>query len=517
MPADRKSTRHTERRQNQSVPRTGSPALSAPQWTEVIAGSADFIAMTDPQAGLTFLNLAGRKMAGLSREEDIQGRPLAQLYTDTSAALIADIALPQAKRDGSWSGETCLHTTNGHEIPLLQVIGAHKDEKGRVLGYATLAHDISARQHAEESAHAMDQGLERQARLLDLAHDAIIVREFDGRILYWNEGAASKYGWTKQEAIGKTTHALLRTVPGETREKMEQKLLADGFWEGELVHTNRKGNQITVASRQILDRTSAGMPSAVLEINRNITDQKESERRLRASEEAMRELTGRLLESQDEERQRISRELHDTTSQILTGILSRLYLVRKSAQSLDEPTKQALAAALKLSEGLADFIRIFSSSLHPSILEEQGLGAAIRWYADGIAAQSKLRVNIEVPRNLPRLSQNAERSLYRLVQESISRLRLSSASTAVNVRLSHSAGVFTVEIGEESGRRTAAPGGNIEMGLLGLGAGAVGMRERMRQLGGQLEVQSSDRGTVIRAVLPVGQAAGAPATASSRR
>jgi len=516
MPADRKSSRYTQRRRNKPVPRASSIAISAPQWTEVIAGSADFIAMTDPQAGLTFLNPAGRKMAGLSREEAIQGRLLTQLYTDTSAALIADTALPQAKRDGSWSGETCLHTTNGHEIPLFQVIGVHRDEKGRILGYATLAHDISARRSAEESVHAMDEALERQSRLLDLAHDAIIVRGFDGRVLYWNQGAARKYGWTKQEAIGKITHTLLRTVYPENRDRMEEKLLADGFWEGELVHMNRNGNQITVASRQILDRSSPGTLAAVLEINRNITDQRESERKLRASEEVMRELTGRLLESQDEDRQRISRELHDTTSQILTGILSRLYLVRKSAHPLDEPSRQALTAALKLAEGLADFIRIFSSSLHPSILDEQGLAAAIRWYADGIAAQSKIRMSIEVPANLPRLPQIAARSLYRLMQESVSRLRLHPATTAVLVRLSLRPGVYTMEIVAEGGPRPVAPGGKTDIDISGLGVGVVGMRERMRQLGGQLEVQSSDRGTVIRAVLPLGQAAGTPATASAR-
>jgi PAS domain S-box-containing protein len=358
-------------------------------------------------------------------------------------------------------------------------------------------------------ANSSDSKSALQARLLDLAHDAIIVREFGGQILYWNGGAASKYGWTREEAIGNVTHTMLRTVFPETRETTDRMLLAHGYWEGEVVHTRRDGSRITVASRQILDLNSAGKAPAVLEINRNITEQKEYEQRLRASEKALLDLTGNLLQSQDEERQRISHELHDTTSQILTGILSRLYLVRKSAQSLDEPSKQALSAALKLAEGLADFIRIFSSSLHPSILDEQGLAAAIRWYAEGINTQGNLRINVDTPMKSPRLPRTAERSLYRVAQECISRVRMRSATNSINVGMTQAGGMIVLEIGVEGGAR-ALNLADLEAGILG--QGAAGLRERMRQLGGAFELFSSDRGTVIRASLPLSPMAGEPAT-----
>jgi PAS domain S-box-containing protein len=378
---------------------------------------------------------------------------------------------------------------------------AGRRTKGRTKQRAVRTDSLSL-----SAADARHQASERQARLLNLAHDAIIVREFGGRILYWNKGAEAKYGWTEEEVLGKITHSLLQTVFPESREAQERRLLYDGFWEGELVHIRRDGSRIAVASRQVLDRESSGDYPAVLEINRNITTQKELEAKLRANERTLLDLTRHLLQSQDEERQRISRELHDATSQILTGVLSRLHLVRQGAQGLNEPSKQALSAALKLTEGLADFIRIFSSSLHPSILDEQGLAAAIRWYGEGITTQGNPPVTVEAAQELRRLPQTAERSLYRVAQETISLVRLRPATTAVNVRLGYAERSFVLEIIMEGAARADASQENVPMDILGLTA--VGVRERVRQLGGQLELHSRGRSMVLRAVVPLRADAG---------
>src|SRR5579863_6655996 len=130
------------------------------------------------------------------------------------------------------------------------------------------------RQSKEE---ALSQTIRLQARLIELAHDAILVRDLASVIVSWNRGAEELYGWTAPEALGKETHNLLRTQFPESREALDQFLAAGEQWQGELVHTRRDGTQVIVESRQALLRDEQGQPLAILEINRDITERKQRE------------------------------------------------------------------------------------------------------------------------------------------------------------------------------------------------------------------------------------------------
>lgn len=131
------------------------------------------------------------------------------------------------------------------------------------------------RQGTEES---LNQTIQLQARLIELAHDAIIVRDLASVIVSWNRGAEELYGWTAQEAIGRETHELLKTQFSESREELDRFLAAGAQWQGELIHTQRDGAQVVVESRQVLLRDDEGQPLAILEINRDITERKQRER-----------------------------------------------------------------------------------------------------------------------------------------------------------------------------------------------------------------------------------------------
>ena len=113
--------------------------------------------------------------------------------------------------------------------------------------------------------------LREQAELLDLTHDAVMVRDSDGIIAYWNRGAEQLYGWPADEAIGRPSHGLLHTVFSAPRETIETELHRTGRWEGELVHRTRAGAEITVASRWALQRDERGHPASVLETNTDVT------------------------------------------------------------------------------------------------------------------------------------------------------------------------------------------------------------------------------------------------------
>jgi PAS domain S-box-containing protein len=149
-----------------------------------------------------------------------------------------------------------------------------------------MAEEVEQRKQAQEVA-------ERQAALLDLAHDGIFVRDLESRVTYWNRGAEAMYGWTKHQALGQTTHHLLGTEFPRPFAEVEKEVLREGHWEGELVHTRRDGSRVVVASRWALQRDDRGRPLAILEINRDITQRKRAEEGLR---QAQAELERRVQE-----------------------------------------------------------------------------------------------------------------------------------------------------------------------------------------------------------------------------
>ena len=154
------------------------------------------------------------------------------------------------------------------------------------------------RQAQAENAR-VELALRQQAQLLDLAHGAIIVRDLDSRILFWNRGAEEVYGWSREEALGLVTHTFLQTRFPQPLAQIDEKLLRDGRWEGELGHTRKDGSSIVVASRWALRRDEQGRPTAILEINNDITVRKAAQETLRRTlerlDETVRERTAELL------------------------------------------------------------------------------------------------------------------------------------------------------------------------------------------------------------------------------
>jgi PAS domain S-box-containing protein len=158
--------------------------------------------------------------------------------------------------------------------------------------FAVLFKDITERKALEAELRRSRDELElrvqertadirRQADLLDLSHDAIIVRSFEGLISYWNKSAERTYGWSRREALGRFTHDLLHTQFPLPLEEITARILADGFWEGDLIHTCRDGRRVLVFSRHVLRKAEDGGPDEVLEINMEVTDRRQMEERLR--------------------------------------------------------------------------------------------------------------------------------------------------------------------------------------------------------------------------------------------
>jgi rsbT co-antagonist protein RsbR len=178
---------------------------------------------------------------------------------------------------------------------------------GEVVGVAGLTIDVSERVAAQAEIDRQTEALRKQSELLDLAHDAILIRGLDGTITYWNRGAERLYGYSQDRAIGRSSHALLRTQFPVELPEIEHQLLSAGFWEGELGHTCADGRDVAVSSRWVLQRQEHGEVGSILEINTDITARKQAElaeaRRqetIRAQALAIQELSTPLIPITDE-------------------------------------------------------------------------------------------------------------------------------------------------------------------------------------------------------------------------
>lgn len=215
----------------------------------------------------------------------------------------------------------------------------------------------------------------------------------------------------------------------------------------------------------------------------------------------LRDLSARLLQLQDDERRRIARELHDSVGQLLAGLSMNLSAVRSDMERLTK-TASTLSDSEGLVQEMSKEVRTISHLLYPPLLDEAGLVSAVRWYVDGFAKRSKIKVDLEVPDDFGRLSREMETAIFRMVQECLTNIHRHSESPTAKITFRHSHGDVVVVV-QDHGKGIPAEKLN-EMTAAGTpGVGIRGMRERLRQLGGDLEIHSTGSGAVVTARLPV--------------
>ena len=226
------------------------------------------------------------------------------------------------------------------------------------------------------------------------------------------------------------------------------------------------------------------------------------------SERRFRQIAGRLMHTQDDERRRIARMLHETTAQDLAALKMNLARLNRTASHLSETERGALTESISLAEQSIAGVRTLSYLLHPPFLDEAGLVAALRWYAAGFAERSGITVDLELPDTFERLPLDTETALFRIVQESLTNIHRHAGSETARIRLRRDAERLVLEIEDWGKGIPSASLAHIMSGGGGSGVGISGMRERIEQLGGRLEIVSAGRGTTVRAELPLGGTAG---------
>ena len=339
--------------------------------------------------------------------------------------------------------------------------------------------------------------------IVESSDDAIISKNLDGIISSWNGSAERLFGYTAEEAIGK--HITL-IIPPDRRD--EESIILDQLRRGqridhfETIRMRKDGTLIDISITISPIKDPSGRVVGASKVARDITDRKRAD--------AVRndaELTARLLQAQDTERRRIARELHDGVGNLLAGISMNASQIAKEKEKLSEPRARCLEENLRLIEQACAEIRTVSYLLHPPLLDDVGLQSALRWYIDGFAERSKIKVTIEIAPDMGRLSQDYELCLFRIAQECLTNVHRHSGSFTALVRLWCTPGTVRMEVRDEGKGLKQEIRSNVSAGS-SAGVGLRGMQERVRLLGGELKVQSIGHGTSVLVALPLIQEVG---------
>lgn len=231
------------------------------------------------------------------------------------------------------------------------------------------------------------------------------------------------------------------------------------------------------------------------------------------NEEERRKTSRQLHQSQDEERRRIARELHDSTGQKLALLAINLSAVKDTTPA--QLRTKILSQCASLTSSISDELRTLSYLLHPPLLDDCGLDSAIQWYVSGINQRTGPHVEVDITHDLRRLTEEAELAIFRVVQASLTNVHLHSKATQAVLRIEQNTDEVIVTVSDNG---EGIPDGVLDYSSRTntLGVGIAGMRERLEQLGGRFEIETSSQGTTVKARVPRkhfradGQAASAP-------
>ncbi|PYV93258.1 MAG: hypothetical protein DMG90_02500 [Acidobacteria bacterium] len=307
----------------------------------------------------------------------------------------------------------------------------------------------------------------------------------EGEIIYCNPGLAQLLGVTREDVIGIPLKDWLDANEHVSYEELRNQ--RQSHWEGHLHLRRSDGSSIPAAfsfTELLQDKSATGVL---------ISD-------LTASYQLM-ELARRLRRIQDQERRRLARELHDSVGQFLAALAMNIANLSREADKLSTEGARCLRENTYIVDQISNEIRTISHLLHPPLLDEVGLPAALQWFVDGFTKRSNIQTTLQILDNFPRMAQDVEIAIFRAVQESLTNVHRHSGSSCCSVKIERVDDQVRVEI---SDRGRGVPAERLSsLDGSSSGVGVRGMQERMRQLGGTLKMTSNSEGTTVTVTLPI--------------
>ena len=485
---------------------------AASRLAAVVQSSHDAIVAKDLNGIITDWNQSAERIFGYGPKEII-GKSVLTLIPKDRHSEEQDILKRIRRGELVDHYETVRRRKDGTLINVSLTISPVKDLNGKIIGISKIVRDITRQKRAE-------QRLAEQSRLLDLSNEAILVRDPQGRITYWNDGANELYGYLPEEALGKVTHKLLRTEFPESLKSIYKKLERDDRWSGELVHKRKDGTKVVVMSHWALDRDGHGRSAFVLETNADITQRKQTEAALQRSKEMLEKLVqqrtkalrvanaeleneisrrkgleGQILEISDREQERLGQELHDGLCQQLTaiGFLARATALRlKNHRVVQTDDLEKIAKLINASVMDA---RNIARDLHKEEIDAAGFLPALEHLADRQIWKTSCRLDLRTEVNIE--DDNVASQLYRILREALINANKHARATQIvlEVRRLKNHLVFSVtDNGVGFNNKTNT----------GHGLGFPIMKYRAESIGARLELESpKKRGARVACYLPL--------------
>jgi PAS domain S-box-containing protein len=455
------------------------------------------IFMLDPEGCVSTWNTGAERIKGYKAAE-VVGKHFSSFYPEEDVLSgKPDKLLKLATQEGHAEDEGWRVRKDGSRFWASVTIAAVRNQAGELIGFGKVTRDLTERRRAEI---ALRRSEDRFRLMAEAVQDyAIFMLDPEGYVSTWNTGAKRIKGYQAAEIIGRHFSCfypeknIRAGKPGrDLQVAAEQGRFEDDGWRV------RKDGSVFWANVIITPiRDEANKLIGFAKVTRDVTD------RMR-KEKSLRDLASHLLQLQDEERRRIGRDLHDTLGQCVTAMKISLdslaYSVTPSNPEISEKVRQCA----RLAEECVKEVRTISYLLYPPMLEEMGLKSAIPWYLEGFTTRSGIRVTFDAPGDFARLSRNTELALFRVLQESLTNVHRHSGSETAHVGLSMKDGMAVLEIRDAGkGIPAAILEESGEAWQRVIGVGLRGMRERLSQLGGELEISSTERGATVIASLPV--------------
>lgn len=477
----------------------------------VVQSSYDAIVAKDLNGIITDWNESAERIFGYKPKE-IVGKSVLTLIPKDRQNEEEEILARIRRGESIDHYETIRRRKDGRLLEVSLTISPVKNAKGKIVGASKIAHDITKQKQAERR-------LTEQARLLDLSNEAILVRDQNDRITYWNHGAEELYGYTAKEAVGKVTPKLLRTEYSEPVETIYKKLETDNRWSGEIVHRRKDGSKIVLMSHWAVDRDELGQRAFILETNSDITARKQAELALHRSKAMLERLVlqrtralrvanseleseirrrkgleGQILEISDREQEKLGQELHDGLCQQLTaiGFLARATALRlrdHRVVQVDDLERIAQLINSSVMDG-----RNIARGLHKEEIAAAEFATALHDLVHRKIWKTTCRLELKTQINIE--NDTVASQLYRILREAILNANKHARATQIVLKVKRVKDdlVFSVR---DNGIGFRSKG-------KGRGLGFHIMKYRAESIGARLELESFRKGgTRVTCYLPI--------------
>jgi PAS domain S-box-containing protein len=420
--------------------------------------------------------------------------------------------------------ETVRIRKDGRLLDISLSISPVKNSEGRVVGASKVARDVTDRKRIERELRDSE---ERFRAIVETTPECVKLVASDGTLLHMNSSGLAMVGADQPELlIGKNIYDCIAPKDRDKFREFNERICRGqkGALEFDMVGLRGKTRRMEThaaplqtpdgkivqlgVSRDITERTRAQEKLKKSEEKlRALAENLESQVRGRTQEleernaeillqsEQLRELSRRLLQSQDQERRHIARELHDSAGQIVTVLSMNLGQILQRARQSAPLLAKEVDECQELVQQLSQEIRTTSYLLYPPLLDETGLNQALSWYIQGLTQRSGLEIDLNISEDFGRLPREMELVVYRLVQECLTNIHRHSGSKNAAIRLTRQGEELSLEI-EDTGKGIS-PDRLNQLQLQGAGVGIRGMRERVRQFDGRMNIRSNENGTII--------------------